>query len=185
MVVDPADILATIAKRKSAHLHGEEAPTDAELQALLPVVRQVANHMNLDCWRMHTIRGDQRVALGHAFNEADGVESDEPSDKPLRAPLLIAVILSPKDHQLVPEWEQLACAAGAAHFLNLALWLNGWGSVWRTGRWIDTEPVCALHHLEPHERVLGWLYVGTPVWVRKEHTTKVEPERPELITPLP
>lgn len=182
---DPTALFAQIAKRKSAHMHTAPAPTDEELRSYLPMMRQVANHMNLDCWRMHTLRGDDLIALGHAFNEADGIESDEPSDKPLRAPLMIAIIVSHKDHALVPAWEQDLCAGGAAHFLNLALWMQGWGSVWRTGRWVNTEPVRALHGLEANEQLLGWLYVGTPVWARDDHEAKTETPRPSLITPLP
>lgn len=184
-MTDPQALFAQIAKRKSAHMHTDPAPSDEELRAFLPMMRQVANHMNLDCWRMHTLRGDDLVALGHAFNQADGIESDEPSDKPLRAPLMIAIIVSHQEHKLVPAWEQDLCAAGAAHFLNLGLWMQGWGSVWRTGRWVNTEPVRAFHQLADHEKLLGWLYVGTPTWARDEAEAKEAPPRPELITPLP
>lgn len=184
-MTDPVALFAQIAKRKSAHLHRDPAPTDEELRELLPMMRQVANHMNLDCWRMHTLRGDDLIALGHAFNEADGIESDEPSEKPLRAPLMIAIIVSHQEHKLVPEWEQDLCAAGAAHFLNLGLWMQGWGSVWRTGRWVDTEPVRAFHGLADNEQLLGWLYVGTPTWANDEAEAKEEAPRPELISPLP
>lgn len=184
-MTDPADLFVHIAKRKSAHMHTDPAPTDEELREFLPMMRQIANHMNLDCWRMHTLRGDDLVALGHAFNEADGIESDEPSDKPLRAPLMIAIVVSHQEHKLVPYWEQDLCAAGAAHFLNLGLWMKGWGSVWRTGRWVDTEPVRDFHGLADNEKLLGWLYVGTPTWARDESEAKEEEPRPELISPLP
>ncbi|WP_336248705.1 nitroreductase family protein [Stomatohabitans albus] len=183
MACSPEELIATIAQRTSGQRFGERAPSDQELQALVPLLCQVANHMNLDCWRMHTVRGDARVDLGHAFNEADGVVSDQPSEKPLRAPLLIAIVFSPVPHDRVPRWEQMATATGAAHFLNLGLWATGWGSVWRTGPWISTEPVRTFHRLEPHEELLGWLYVGNLDQAPRERSGLPQPAT-ALISPL-
>ena len=81
--------------------------------------------------------------------------------KPLRAPLLLAVVaVVTPDHPKVPEWEQEASAAGVAHLMSLLLDEAGWGVMWRTGPYTRHPIVEAAHGLVPGERLLGWLYVG-------------------------
>ena len=36
----------------------------------------------------------------------------------------------------------------------------GWGVMWRTGLQTRAKAVHKAHKLGPHERLLGWLYVG-------------------------
>ena len=168
-------VLDAIAHRRSVSKVGSLAPSQDQLLELLPAVTHVADHKALRPWRLLTIRGAKRLELGLALDAAAGLvrPAGEVNVKPLRAELLIAIVSSPKAHDLVPTWEQEATAAGAAHLLELALWQAGWGVMWRTGKYIDCEPVRAFHRLEAHERVLGWLYVGDidPGYLRRLRTS--------------
>ena len=155
-------VLESMATRRSVSKVGPETPTDAQLMELLTAVTPVADHKALRPWRLITLRGDDRMRLGEALDAAAGTER-EPGDyntKPLRAELLIAIVASPKDHPKVPEWEQLATAAGAGHLLELALWQAGWGVMWRTGVLANSPAVRAVHDLSDREHLMGWLYVG-------------------------
>ncbi|WP_217134706.1 nitroreductase family protein [Leucobacter chinensis] len=156
-------VLNSMAQRRSVSKVGPEAPTDEELTRLLAAVTPVADHKSLRPWRLITLRGDDRVRLGEALDAAGGVNRDpgEVNTKPLRAELLIALVMSPKEHPKVPEWEQLATAAGAGHLLELALWQAGWGVMWRTGLLANAPEVRAAHGLDDGEMLLGWLYVGS------------------------
>ncbi|WP_336248704.1 nitroreductase family protein [Stomatohabitans albus] len=185
MAVDTKAFLETLAQRRSCKDVGDKAPTDDELNALLPAVVQVANHGKLNCWRMHTIRGKDRHALGIAFNKAAGKKGKKPHKKALSAPLLIAIIASPKTKGGVPAWEQMATATGAAFFMATALWASGWGVVWRSGSWTSAKEVKRFHGLKKGEQLLGWLYVGNPKKKRKLYTNKVRKIQPDLISPLP
>jgi nitroreductase len=80
--------------------------------------------------------------------------------KPLRAPLLLAIVVAPQPSIKVPDWEQEAAAAGVAHALSLVLAEAGWGVMWRTGPEVRSDEVHRVHGLAPNERLLGWLYVG-------------------------
>ena len=86
---------------------------------------------------MIALRGDARERLGAALAAAAGAEGEAAAKlaaKPLRAPLLLAVVaVVTPDHPKVPEWEQEASAAGVAHLLSLLLDEAGWGVMWRTG----------------------------------------------------
>lgn len=160
MFADP--VLNAMARRRSVSKVGPQTPTNEDVAELLAAVTPVADHKALRPWRLILMRGDDRMALAHALDEAQGVyrENGEYNTKPFRAELLIAVIASPTWHPAVPEWEQHATAAGAGHLLELALWQSGWGVMWRTGIYANTDPVRAAHGLADHEHLMGWLYVG-------------------------
>lgn len=155
-------VLQAMASRRSVSKVGEQTPTDAEIAELLAAVTPVADHKALRPWRLILLRGDDRLRLGEALDAASGEERapGEANPKPLRAELLIAVVASYTEHPKVPEWEQLATAAGAAHLLELALWQAGWGVMWRTGLQANAPEVRAVHGLGEDEQLLGWLYVG-------------------------
>lgn len=155
-------VLEAMARRRSVSKVGPKTPTDSEIADLLAAVTPVADHKALRPWRLILMRGEERMALANALDAAEGItrEDGEYNTKPFRAELLIAVVASPKFHPAVPEWEQLATAAGAGHLLELALWQSGWGVMWRTGIHANSEPVRDAHGLADHEHLMGWLYVG-------------------------
>lgn len=155
-------VLEAMARRRSVSKVGPETPSDDELLHLLDAVTPVADHKALRPWRLITLRGDDRIRLAEALDEASGEvrEPGEINPKPFRAELLIAVVASPKEHPKVPGWEQHATAAGAGHLLSLALWQAGWGVMWRTGLHANAPAVRAIHGLADAEHLMGWLYVG-------------------------
>lgn len=156
-------VLESMALRRSVSKVGPETPSDEELARLLAAVTPVADHKALRPWRLITLRGDDRLRLGEALDAAAGEvrEPGEVNPKPLRAELLIAIVVTLKEHPLVPEWEQRATAAGAGHLLSLALWQEGWGVMWRTGLLVNAPEVRAVHGLAENEFLMGWLYVGS------------------------
>lgn len=135
----------------------DDCPDTDELLDLVAAAGRVADHASLGPWRLIELRGEDRNRLGAAIGEITG---DEPSVKPLRAPLLIAIVCSPQPSEKVPEWEQEAVASGVAHALSLLLDEAGYGVIWRTGDFVRAEPVAKVHGLSEGERLLGWLYVG-------------------------
>jgi nitroreductase len=150
--------------RRSASKVTDAAPDDRALLELLEGASRVADHASLRPWRVIALRGAARERLGAALAAAAGAEGDDArklAGKPLRAPLLLAVVVVvTPDHAKVPEWEQEASAAGVAHLLSLLLDEAGWGVMWRTGPYTRHPLVAAIHGLAPNERLLGWLYVG-------------------------
>lgn len=151
-------------RRRSSSRVGDDAPSDKQLRRLIEVAGTVADHAALRPWRIIALRGEARERVGWAMVEASGLEghaAEKLAQKPLRAPLLLAIVVSPRPSIKVPEWEQEAVASGVAHTLSLLLDEAGWGVMWRTGLQTRSEPVHRAHQLQPQERLLGWLYVGT------------------------
>jgi len=178
-----ASALEAALARRSASKVTDAAPDDAALLELLEGAARVADHASLRPWRVIAIRGAGRERLGDALVAAAGVEgaaAAKLAGKPLRAPLLLAVVaVTIPDHEKVPEWEQEASAAGVAHLLSLLLDEAGWGVMWRTGPYTRHPLVAELHGLAPNERLLGWLYVGgLPDGRRAERRTdRIAPTR--------
>lgn len=171
---------AVLARRSYSKVT-EEAPSRDELLPLVAAVSRVADHSSLNPWRLVELRGQARERLGRAFAKdakLTGHAADKLAAKPLRAPLLIAVIAVRRPSEKVPKWEQDATAAGAAHLLSLLLHEAGWGVMWRTGSHTRSKAVAKMHELQPNERLLGWLYVGGIAKLQTGGGKKpVDPER--------
>jgi nitroreductase len=150
-------------RRRSHSSVTDAAPNSRELVRLIEAAASVADHASLRPWRIIALRGEARERLGRALAEAAGLEgsaAEKMAAKPLRAPLLLAIVVSPQPSHKVPLWEQEAVASGVAHALSLVLDEAGWGVMWRTGLFVRSAPVHRLHGLAPEEQLLGWLYVG-------------------------
>ncbi|MCM3780069.1 nitroreductase family protein [Microbacterium hydrocarbonoxydans] len=174
--------LEAVRSRQSWSKVTAEAPSREELLHLVAAAGRVADHSSLRPWRLIEMRGDDREALGAAIAKAQGDSS--PSTKPLRAPLLIAVVASYRKSDKVPRWEQEAVASGVAHVLSLLLDEAGWGVIWRTGHYTRTKAVAKAHGLDKNEELLGWLYVGgKPVGKKPGRRKAVEARK--LVTRMP
>lgn len=148
----------------------EPAPNDAELNAILEIAMNAPDHKRLRPYRFVTIRGDARYKLSEIFVQAtqrrepdvDAAYLAKQREKPLRSPLIVVVIASLVDEEKVPEIEQMLAAGAAAHGLMLAANALGFGSIWLTGANAYDDYVCAELGLGEHERIIGFLYLGTP-----------------------
>lgn len=152
-----------VLRRRSRSTVTEEAPSHDELLEFVAAAATVADHSHLAPWRLIALRGDARLKVGRALAKAGGANGDsveKGARKLLRAPLVIAIVSSPRESRKVPEWEQEAVASGVAHLLSLLLDEAGWGVFWRTGTDTRAKKVRKAHKLSKGENLLGWLYVG-------------------------
>ncbi len=157
-------IAEALRHRRSHSSVGSQAPTTRELLPMIEAAGSLADHASLHPWRIIALRGAARERVGAAIAAASGLDgpaAEKLAAKPLRAPLLLAVVVSPKFSIKVQDWEQEAAAAGVAHALSLVLDEAGWGVMWRTGLQTRSPEVARAHQLAPNERLLGWLYVGS------------------------
>jgi nitroreductase len=177
--VNSAPVRAAASRRRSVARVEGSGPSHGELVGLVEAAATVADHSGLRPWRLIEIRGDSRLTVGRAIATAAGATgeaSEKLAQKPLRAPLLVGIVVSRRESRKVPDWEQEATAAGVAHLLSLLLDEAGWGVMWRTGPWTRSPEVREAHRLEPHEDLLGWLYVGEPVDADREVREPVDAE---------
>ncbi|HHV67427.1 nitroreductase [Ochrobactrum sp. 695/2009] len=160
-----------LAQRSSTPISAitEPAPEGEELAALLKVAARVPDHGRLTPWRFILYRGDARVRVGeYLARRAEEIEGPLPEgrkEKELtrfsRAPLVVGVVSSPVAHERIPEWEQFLSAGAVAMNLCTAANALGYATNWITNWYADDAPARAFLGLAPHERVAGFVHVGT------------------------
>ena len=148
----------------------EPAPDQEQLEQILAVALTAPDHGRLRPYRFITIRGDARQHLSEIFAEAilqrepdvEPADLQKQKDKPLRSPLIVVVVASLIDSPKIPEIEQMLSAGAAAHNILLASNALGFGSIWLTGANAYDPFVCKQLGLGEHERIIGFVFLGTP-----------------------
>ncbi|WP_044870335.1 nitroreductase family protein [Pseudomonas sp. LFM046] len=147
----------------------EPAPDAAQRELLFRAALRAPDHGYLRPWRFLTIEGEARGKLGELFVSAVLAKNPEAPEAaitkaramPLRAPLMVVVIATLQAGHKVPEVEQLLSAGCAAHGILLAAHAQGLGAMWRTGELAYDRTVAEGLGLDAHERIVGFLYLGT------------------------
>ena len=81
---------------------------------------------------------------------------------PFRAPLIVILVSTKKEHPKVPRIEQIISTGTAGQNIMLALNALGYGAIWRTGRFAFNEKISARLGLNKNQTVIGYIYIGTP-----------------------
>lgn len=144
----------------------DPAPPAPVLDQAFQCAARAPDHALLRPWRYLVVQGEDRERLGQLFaatcsEDATEVERDKAWKSPLRAPMVIVGIASPRYHPKVPEVEQVMTAAIGLSFVGLSLRDSGFGAMWRTGA-VAYHPV--VHEglgLAEHESIVGFLYAGS------------------------
>jgi nitroreductase len=166
-----AEIVDFLSTRVSPPIHelNEPAPTDAEIEQMIRIATRVPDHGRLAPWRFILYRGDVRHEIGERLadlaDKREGPLSEGRRQQEMtrfsRAPLVIGVISSPKDHPKIPQWEMFLSGGAAAMNLVLAANALGYGANWITNWYSDAEEGRRILGLAPHERVVGFVHIGT------------------------
>ncbi len=164
-------IIDFLSNRNSAPIQElrEPAPSDSEIRTILSIASRVPDHGRLAPWRFMLYRGAAREEVGLKLADlaaqregplSEGRRSQEMT-RFSRAPLVIGVVSSPKEHPKIPEWEMFLSAGAAAMNLVLAANALGYASNWITNWYSDIAEGRALLGLAPQERVAGFVHIGT------------------------
>lgn len=164
-----------------SRLLGEPGPDADQLDAMLRLAMHVPDHGRLTPWRFLRIAGDARHALGERLaarsRERDPSATDAVVEKDRQrfsqAPLVVAVIAQLTPDHKIPEQEQLLSGGAACFSLLLAAHALGFGAQWLTG-WAAYDPaITRTLGLGEHERILGFIHIGTP---RESASERARPE---------
>ena len=166
---DALNLLKTRRSVKPIELAGP-APSPAEVETLLTVASRVPDHGKLVPWRFIVFDGEARLKAGASI--AAAFRTKYPDAKPeqvefesrrlARAPLVVAVVSRAAPHVKIPEWEQVLSAGAAAMSLVLAAHALGYGASWITEWYAYDRGVLDALGLAPHERIAGFIHIGTP-----------------------
>ena len=165
------DELAFLRRRRSvpSRLLAAPGPDDGQLLAMLAEAVRVPDHGKLVPWRFLRIAGEARHVLGERLaaraRERDPAAPDAVVEKDRMrfgfAPVIVAVIARPHAEHKVPVQEQLLSGGAVCFALLQAAQALGFGAQWLTG-WPAYDPVVTARlGLDPQERVLGFIHIGT------------------------
>jgi nitroreductase len=176
-----SNVVANLLSRASVKLLGDPGPSDAELRVIFEAAVRAPDHGKLRPWRFFVVRGDARCQLSEMF--AAAVKRREPGateaqiekerEKPLRAPLTIAVVARTVQGHKVPEIEQTLSAGAAAMNILNAVHALGFAAKWVTGANCYDAEFKHEFGLCPADQLIGFIHVGTP------QERIAPPERPD------
>ena len=165
----------------------DPGPTGAEIDTLLTIASRVPDHGKLAPWRFIVFEGEARrragdiIATAFTANRPDATEDQIAFERQrlARAPLVIAVVSRAAPHVKIPEWEQLMSAGAAAMNLVIAANALGYAASWLTEWYAYDRAVIDRFGLAPHERIVGFVHIGTPV---KAIEDRSRPALAEVVT---
>ncbi len=184
------DILEFLETRRSnlAKIMGSPGPSPTERDRIIAIAARVPDHRKLTPWRFIVFEGGARGHMGQHIGAAFKKQNpDMPLDRVMfeagrlqRAPLVIAIISSPKECiRGTPRWEQELSAAAVCFNMCLAAQASGYGAQWLTEWYAYDADVCAALKLKGQERVAGFIYIGTPQEPARE---RARPDIEAIIT---
>jgi len=145
------------------------APTPAEIRTLLTIASRVPDHARVVPWRFVVIGPAGGARLGDLI--ADTFRTDHPDATPelleiergllVRAPLVIAVISSTREHPKAPEWEQILSTGAATMSLVIAANAMGYGANWHTEWYAYDRRIMHELGVRDDERIAGFVHIGT------------------------
>jgi nitroreductase len=183
---DALDLLRTRRSVKPADL-AAPGPSAAEIDILLAIASRVPDHGKLAPWRFIVFAGDARLKAGEKIAEAFQVDRPQAKGEEValermrlaRAPLVVAVVSRAAPHVKIPEWEQVLSAGAAAMNLVNAVYALGYAASWITEWYAYDRRVLTGLGVLPHERIAGFVHIGTPVRPVEE---RQRPALAEIVT---
>ena len=147
------------------------APSGAALDEILTIAARVPDHGKLAPWRFILYRGAAAAGIGEALAQLVESRQHEPVSESrqrveatrfTRAPLVVGVVSTAAEHVKIPIWEQQLSGAAAAMNLVNASHSKGFAANWVT-EWVAyDDDAKAILGIQPHEKVIGFIHIGTP-----------------------
>lgn len=164
--------LSLLSTRRSASVKalGEPGPTAEQVNKILKIAVRVPDHGKLQPWRFILFEGDARRKFGEKLAERWKELHPGTSEQSLdvwrkfflRAPVVIALVSRAAPHPKIPQWEQRLSAGAVGQSILLAATALGLGCQWNTDWAAYDAGIARVMKLEPHERIAGFFYLGTP-----------------------
>jgi nitroreductase len=149
----------------------EEAPPKDIIMRILEAATWAPNHHMTEPWRFVVFEGDERKKLGDALSKAlePTIKNDDQKreellrqekEKPLSAPVIIAMIFCPKQGGKIIPQEEIVSAGASLQNALLAAHSLGLSTFVRTGAHAYSEPVKNYLGIKENESLLAFVYLG-------------------------
>ena len=169
------DALNNILNRVSARELTEPHPTKSEMEKVYKAALRAPDHAWLRPSSFIEVKGDglnrlSNIFLEYAKNQTDITDQiiQKYKNAPFRAPMIIILVNTFKEHPKVPSIEQKLSTATAAQNIMLALNTMNYSSIWRTGKLGFNKEIQTKLNLSDNQEILGYLYIGTSIGENKK-----------------
>jgi len=169
------DAESLLTQRYSIGKLQKPAPSEEALQLMWQAALRAPDHAGLTPYRFLVYRTESALTqLGETFLQAkiqsgqqlDEAQREKTRHLPLRAPMMVIAIACLQEHPKVPEIEQIITTGCAVHGMLYALQAKGFAGYWRTGELAFNAELMKLLGLQDNERIVGFLYCGTPMFTK-------------------
>ena len=166
------ELFEAIDTRSSAARLTGPGPTPEHLARILQAAERAPDHGRMKPWRFHVLDDTLKERFAHAAAEAKRVRLPSLTEEQLaadrekirRSPTIVVVGCAVRlDNPKVPEIEQIVAVGAAVQNLFLAAHDLGYGVMWKTGAAAYDDAVKAIIGLQPRDRVVGIMHLGTRV----------------------
>ena len=164
------DVLTAILSRHSLGKVKQDSLPRELIETLLAAAVQAPNHYKIRPWRFVVLTGPARERLGEKMAELlkarfpaipdEALEKER--NKPMRAPVLIAVAVDRPAEPKINEIENICAAAAACQNILLAAQGLGLGAMWRTGDAARDPEIKKFLGFYPEQHLIGFMYIGYP-----------------------
>ena len=169
------EALNNILNRVSARELSSPYPTKDEMDLVYKAALRAPDHAWLRPTSFIEVKDEGLDRLSKIFfdfgNSMENITEevlDKYKNAPYRAPMIVILINTAKEHPKVPAIEQKLSTATAAQNLMLALNALNYASIWRTGKLAFNELVQKDLGLTSDQEILGYLYIGTEIGKKKK-----------------
>ena len=169
------DALKNILNRVSARKLSEPHPSTEEMEIVYKAALRAPDHAWLRTSSFIEVKDEGLKKLSNIFFDFGKTIpdlSDDILDKyknaPFRAPMIVILVNTYKEHPKVPAIEQKLSTAAAAQNIMLALNAMNYSCIWRTGKMAFNEMICKELGLNENQEILGYLYIGTETGEKKK-----------------
>ena len=169
------DALKNILNRVSARELAQPYPSNDEMKLIYQAALRAPDHAWLKPSSFIEVKDEGLDKLSKIFHEyaltLDGLSEEiinKYKNAPYRAPMIIILVSSFKEHPKVPAIEQKLSTATAAQNISLALNAMKYSCIWRTGKLAFNKTIQEKLGLSTNQEILGYLYIGTEVGKKKK-----------------
>ena len=168
------DAIDNILNKVSARELDVPCPSKEEMETVYKAALRAPDHAWLRPSSFIEVKDDGLKKLSNIFKKyaqdknftKDIIKKYEQA--PFRAPMILILVNTYKEHPKVPAIEQKLSTAASAQNITLALNAMNYSSIWRTGKLAFNKDVQKELDLQDNQEILGYLYVGTEVGKKKK-----------------
>jgi len=174
------NVFTIIKQRRSIDKMTLQMPTRQQIERLLEAGVYAPNHHNVQPWRFFVIAGQARHELGQIMERSLAARITETTSeqaqalfkkersKPLRAPVIIAVVSQHSHNPKVLDIENIEATAAAVQNMLLIAEEMGLACIWRTKHPAYDSQVKRWLGIQEEDHIVALLDIGFPAVPHRE-----------------